>query len=56
MDGANWSPIPAATGKQRIGYKWIVRFKPVTASHVRLRITAGKAPVAIHAFGIHKQS
>ena len=54
-DGENWTTIPEATNKQSIGYKWIVRFAPVTASHVRLRITSGKAPVAIHTFGIYKQ-
>src|SRR6185369_14046646 len=41
-DGANWNSIPEATDKQSIGYKWIIRFAPITASHVRLRITAGK--------------
>ncbi len=54
-DGKNWIAIPEATGKQCIGHKWIERFKPVTASHVRLRITAGKASVALHTFGIYKQ-
>ena len=54
-DGKSWTKIPEASGKQSIGYKWIVRFAPVTASHVRLRITAGRASVAIHTFGIYKQ-
>lgn len=54
-DGTNWKLIPEATDLQSIGYKWIVRFKPVAASHVRLRITAGKACPAIHTFGIYKQ-
>jgi len=54
-NGKRWTPIPEATGKQSIGYKWLVRFKPVTASKVRLRITSGKACVAIHTFGIYKQ-
>ena len=54
-NGKNWSPLPEATGKQGIGYKWIVRFPPVTASHVRLRITDGNAGPAIHTFGIYKQ-
>ncbi|OGU34926.1 MAG: alpha-L-fucosidase 1 [Ignavibacteria bacterium GWB2_35_6b] len=54
-DGSNWKPIPEATGKQSIGYKWIVRFKPVTASQIRLSITSGKACTAIHSFGIYKQ-
>ena len=54
-DGTNWTPIPEATDKQSIGYKWIIRFAPVTASHARLRITAGRASVALHTFGIYKQ-
>jgi len=54
-DGVNWSVIPEATDKQSIGYKWLVKCKPVTASQVRLRITAGKACVALHNFGIYKQ-
>lgn len=54
-DGENWTAIPEATDKQSIGYKWIIRCAPVTASHVRLRITAGRAPAAIHTFGIYKQ-
>lgn len=54
-DGKEWKGISGATGKQCIGYKWIERFNPVTASHIRLRITDGKATVAIHTFGIFKQ-
>lgn len=54
-DGRNWTPIPEATDKQSIGYKWIIRFAPVTASYVRLRLTAGRASVALHTFGIYKQ-
>jgi len=54
-DGKHWVAIPEATGKQSIGYKWLVKFKRVTATHVRLRITAGKACPAIHNFGIYKQ-
>jgi len=55
-DGKNWNAIPEATDKQCIGYKWIIRFKPVTASYVRLRITAGKACPAIHTFGVYKEA
>lgn len=54
-NGKEWIAIPEATGKQSIGYKWLEKFKPVTARHVRLRITAGKACVAIHTFGVYKQ-
>jgi alpha-L-fucosidase len=55
-NGTNWTPVPGATGKQCIGYKWLVRItNPITASYVRLRITAGKACPAIHSFGLYKQ-
>lgn len=55
-NGKTWAPIPGATGKQCIGYKWLVKFDPITASKLRLRITSGKASIAIHTFGIYKQS
>jgi hypothetical protein len=55
-NGTNWAAVPGATGKQCIGYKWLVRItNPITASYVRLRITAGKACPAIHSFGLYKQ-
>ncbi|WPV00704.1 discoidin domain-containing protein [Mucilaginibacter sp. cycad4] len=54
-DGKKWMPIPEATEKQAIGYKWFVKFKPVTASKVRLKVTSGKACLAIHTFDIYKQ-
>jgi len=54
-DGSSWKAIPEATGKQCIGYKWLVKCNPVTASYVRLCITGGKASAAIHTFGIYKQ-
>ena len=54
-DGRNWASIPEAAGKQSIGYKWLVKFRPLTARHLRLRITGGKACPAIHTFGIYKQ-
>jgi alpha-L-fucosidase len=54
-NGKTWTPIQEATGKQTIGYKWLVKFKPVTAKQVRLRITSGKACAAIHTFGLYKQ-
>lgn len=53
-DGVTWTPIPEATNKQSIGYKWIVRFAPVKASWVRLRLE-GRAPAALHGFGVYKQ-
>lgn len=55
-DGKTWIPIPEATDKKSIGYKWIIRFNPVTAKKVRLRITDGNACPAIHTFGIYRQS
>ena len=55
LNGKDWTAIPEATGKQSIGYKWLVKCKPVTATKVRLRITAGKACPAIHTFGIYQQ-
>lgn len=55
MNAKDWTPIPEATDKQSIGYKWLLKFKPVTARYVRLRITAGKACAAIHTFGVYKQ-
>jgi len=54
-NGKTWMPIPGGVDKQSIGYKWLLKFKPVTASKLRLRITAGKACAAIHTFGIYKQ-
>ena len=54
-DGVNWTPIPEAKDKQSIGHKWIIRCAPVTASHVRLRITSGRASVALHTFGLYQQ-
>jgi alpha-L-fucosidase len=54
VNDKTWIPIPEATAKQTIGYKWLVKFKPIKASRVRLKITAGKACVAIHTFGLYK--
>ncbi|AIE85927.1 alpha-L-fucosidase 1 [Fimbriimonas ginsengisoli Gsoil 348] len=53
-DGSTWIPVPNATDKQTIGHKWIIRFSPLTASHLRLKLS-GRAPAAIHTFGIYKQ-
>jgi len=55
VDGKEWTSIDAATGRQAIGYKWLVKFPAVKATQVRLRITAGKACPAIHSFGIYRQ-
>jgi len=42
--------------KESVGYKWIERFNPVTASAVRLVITGAKACPVIHSFGVYLQS
>jgi alpha-L-fucosidase len=55
VDGREWSAIPEATGKQSAGFKWLERFKPVTARWVRLRITGAKGCLALHTFGIYKE-
>jgi len=55
-DGKHWRSVPEATGKQSIGYKWLIKCKPVTARYLRLQITGGKACPAIHTFGIYKQA
>jgi alpha-L-fucosidase len=55
-NGTTWTAVTGATGKQSIGYKWIIRITTaVTASYVRLCITAGNACPAIHTFGIYQQ-
>ncbi len=51
-----WTPIPEATDKQCVGHKWIVRFSPVKARYVRLRIQDGNACPALHTFGVYKHS
>lgn len=54
-NGKDWRPIPEATDKQTIGYKWIVSCRPTTARYVRLRITSGKACPALHSFGLYRR-
>lgn len=39
-----------------MGNKWIVRFAPVEARYVRLRIRDGVACPALHTFGVYRQS
>ncbi|MFV0507304.1 MAG: alpha-L-fucosidase [Bacteroidales bacterium] len=56
QDGKGWTVIPEAKNKRSIGHKWIIRFPPVRAKYVRLRITKGNACPAIHTFGVYKQS
>jgi alpha-L-fucosidase len=55
LEGKQWVPIPEATNKEAIGYKWLIRFKAVKARYVRLKIIGGKACPAIHSFGLYKQ-
>ena len=55
-DGRTWTPIPEASDLQSVGNKWIVRFNPVTARYVRLRILEGNATPALNTFGVYKQS
>ncbi len=56
QDGRRWNTIKETKGKQSIGHKWIVRFSPIQAKYVRLRITKGVAPAVLHTFGVYKQS
>lgn len=55
-NGKDWTTIPETSDLQSVGNKWIVRFSPITARYVRLRITDGNATPALHTFGIYKQS
>jgi alpha-L-fucosidase len=53
VNGA-WKDISGT--KQSVGYKWLLKFNPVTASQVRLRILQGKGCPAIHTFGVYKSA
>lgn len=55
-DGKHWTVIPETAELQSVGNKWIVRFAPVTARYVRLRILGGNATPALNTFGVYKQS
>lgn len=55
-NGKDWIVIPETSELQSVGNKWIVRFSPVTAKYVRLRILDGNATPALHTFGVYKQS
>ncbi len=55
-DGRTWTTIPETSELQSVGNKWIVRFDPVTARYVRLRILDGNATPALHTFGVYRQS
>jgi len=51
-----WTTISAANNKQCIAFKRSVQCSQTTATHVRLRITGGRACPAIHTFGVYKQT
>ncbi|MBN2035477.1 MAG: alpha-L-fucosidase [Chitinispirillaceae bacterium] len=55
-NGSTWTALPGASNKQSIGYKWLVKFNQMSATHVRLRITAGKACPVIHTFGLFRSA
>ena len=56
-NGSSWTSIAAANNKQCIGYKRAVKWSTaITATHVRLCITSGRACPAIHTFGVFKQN
>lgn len=55
-NGKDWTTIPETSSLQSVGNKWIVRFNPVTAKYVRLRILDGNATPALNTFGVYKQS
>jgi alpha-L-fucosidase len=44
------------SNKQSVGYKWLEKFNQVTARYVRLRITNGRACVALNTFGVYKKT
>jgi alpha-L-fucosidase len=52
----NSSYMSLITKKQSIGYKWLEKFDPVTARYVRLKITKGRACVALNTFGVYKKT
>jgi len=50
-DGNDWKPVSEGT---TIGYKRILRFEPITASKVRLRITSSRLNPHISSLGLFK--
>lgn len=55
-NGKDWTTIPETSELQSVGNKWIVRFAPITARYVRLRILDGNATPALNSFGVYRQS
>src|SRR5207253_322270 len=52
-DGNEWKEAAAGT---TVGYKRLLRFNPVTARDVRLRILASRLQPTIAEFGLYKQA
>lgn len=51
--GAEWKTVAAGT---TVGYKRILRFAPVQAQYVRLRITSSRLNPTLSAIGLYKQA
>ncbi len=51
-DGQEWKTI---TGGTTVGYKRLLRFDPVTANKVRLRIESSRLSPTLAEFGLYKQ-
>ncbi|RZL06971.1 MAG: discoidin domain-containing protein [Hymenobacter sp.] len=51
--GAEWKTAVAGT---TVGYKRILRFEPVRAQYVRLRITSSRLNPTLSAIGLYKQA
>ena len=52
-DGNGWHEIVHGT---TVGYKRLLRFAPVTASKIRLKILSSRQPAALAEFGLYKQA
>ena len=52
-DGNGWHEIVHGT---TVGYKRLLRFAPVTASKIRLKIMSSRQPAALAEFGLYKQA
>lgn len=52
-EGADWKKITEGT---TVGYKRLLRFNPVTASQVRLRILSSRLNPTLSAIGLYKQA
>jgi alpha-L-fucosidase len=52
-DGNGWHEVVRGT---TVGYKRLLRFDPVTAGKVRLKILSSRQPPALAEFGLYKQA